>query len=87
MVFRWETSRAAKCLDKLLPVDFSGVLQCDGYAAYGTFARRHTHPLKLAGCSAHVRRKFHEAREESPLRASWVLHRKRAVNPMVPNLF
>jgi transposase len=73
VVFRWETSRAAKCLDKLLPVDFSGVLQCDGYAAYGSFARRHPHPLTLAGCWAHVRRKFYEGRNESPLWAGWVL--------------
>ena len=73
MVFRWETSRAAKCLDNLLPVDFSGVLQCDGYAAYGSFARRHPHPLTLAGCWAHVRRKFYEGRNESPLWAGWVL--------------
>jgi hypothetical protein len=73
VVFRWETSRAAKCLDNLVPVDFSGVLQCDGYAVYGSFARRHPHSLKLAGCWAHVRRKFHEARDESPLRAGWVL--------------
>lgn len=31
--FRWETSRAAACLDNLVPVDFTGTLQCDGYAA------------------------------------------------------
>jgi len=73
VVFRWETSRAAKCLDNLLPVDFSGVLQCDGYAAYGSFARRHPHPLTLAGCWAHVRRKFYEGRNESPSWAGWVL--------------
>ena len=28
VVFHWETSRAATCLEKIIPVDFSGVLQC-----------------------------------------------------------
>jgi hypothetical protein len=36
--YRWETSRAAACLDNLIPVDFQGKLQCDGYAAYRAFA-------------------------------------------------
>jgi transposase len=34
VVFHWETSRAATCLDKIIPVDFSGTIQCDGYEAY-----------------------------------------------------
>lgn len=33
--FRWETSRAAACLDNLIPVDFSGTIQCDGYSVCG----------------------------------------------------
>ena len=36
--YRWETSRAAACLDNVIPVNFSGTLQCDGYSAYRTFA-------------------------------------------------
>lgn len=32
--FAWHTSRAAACLHKIIPADFSGTLQCDGYGAY-----------------------------------------------------
>lgn len=74
VVFRWETSRAAECLERVLPVEFTGTVQCDGYTAYSAFARRHPKPITLAACWAHVRRKFYEAREESPRRAGWILH-------------
>ena len=36
--YRWETSRAAACLDNIIPVDFTGTVQCDGYSAYRSFA-------------------------------------------------
>ena len=36
--FWWATSRAAACLDVIIPVDFRGTVQCDGYAAYPCFA-------------------------------------------------
>jgi transposase len=71
-VYQWETSRAASCLDKVLPVDFRGTVQCDGYAAYASFARRKEH-IQLAACWAHARRKFYEAREQDPLMAGWLL--------------
>ena len=71
--FHWATSRAATCLEIVLPATFSGTIQCDGYAGYRTFARRHPEPIILAGCWAHVRRKFHEALESSPRLAGWVL--------------
>jgi len=70
--FHWETSRGAACLEKIIPVDFSGVIQCDGYEAYDCFAKRRGQ-IVLAGCMAHVRRKFHEAREQSPRVAGWIL--------------
>jgi transposase len=70
--FWWETSRAADCLEKVLGKDFGGILQCDGYSAYRSFAKSRE-GIKLSGCWAHVRRKFHEALEQSPGRASWVL--------------
>ena len=73
VVFRWETSRAAECLGNLLPADFTGTVQCDGYAAYPAFARQHPQPLRLAGCWAHVRRKFHDAREQAPKLSGWCL--------------
>ncbi len=29
--YRWEISRGAECLHTVLPVDFRGIVQCDGY--------------------------------------------------------
>jgi transposase len=49
VVYQWETSRAAVCLDKVSPVDFEGTVQCDGYAGYASFARRKKH-IQLAAC-------------------------------------
>ncbi len=71
--FHGETSRAAECLRRVVPVDFTGTLQCDGYTAYAAFARGHPQPLVLAACWAHARRKFHEARAEAPGLAGWFL--------------
>ena len=70
VVFHWQTSRAAGCLENIIPVDFAGVMQCDGYNAYAAFAGRRT-GIKLAGCWAHVRRKFFDALEPSPRAAGW----------------
>ena len=69
--YHWETSRAADCLVNLLG-HFRGVLQADGYSAYRAFAER-SGGIKLSGCFAHVRRKFHDALEQTPGRAGWVL--------------
>jgi hypothetical protein len=71
--YRWEISRAAACLDNIIPIDFSGTIQCDGYSAYRSFANGPNRSIALAGCWAHVRRKFHEAVEQSPRTASWIL--------------
>ena len=73
VVFQWETSRAASCVGDLLPADFTGTLQCDGYGVYPAFVRRHSPSVVLAGCWAHVRRKFHEARGQSPKLSGWFL--------------
>jgi transposase len=50
VVYRWETSRAAECLKRVIPVDFSGTLQSDGYEGYPCFAKKHARELVLAGC-------------------------------------
>lgn len=73
VIFHWETSRAAACLENIIPADFSGTLQCDGYEAYDCFARRRGEKIVLAGCLAHVRRKFNDARESAPKVAGWFL--------------
>jgi transposase len=72
-VFHWQTSRAAACLEKIIPVDFRGVIQCDGYEAYDCFAKGRGEKIVLVGCLAHVRRKFYEARETAPKVAGWFL--------------
>lgn len=73
-LFEWRTGRGAACLEDIVPKDFQGILQCDGYSAYEAFARsapRAGHVL-LAGCMAHARRKFFEAKAEGE-DPQWVL--------------
>lgn len=74
VVFHWQTSRAAVCLEKIVPVDFAGTIQCDGYSGYDAFSRTRGNQIELAGCWAHVRRKFFEAHEHAPRQAGLVLH-------------
>ena len=50
-----------------------GTLQCDAYVAYGSFVKKHERNIPLAGCWAHVRRNFYEAREQAPQRCGWIL--------------
>jgi transposase len=71
--FTWATSRAARCLDHIIPADFTGTVQCDGYAAYPSFANRSEGRITLAACWAHARRKFVEAAEGAPQHAGWML--------------
>jgi transposase len=53
--------------------DFAGILQVDGYGGYTALAKRHQQ-IRLAFCWAHVRRKFFELADSSPV-ASEVLRR------------
>ncbi len=71
--YTWQTSRAATCLEKVVPSDFRGTIQCDGYQAYDAFAR-HRPEVELIGCWAHVRRKFFDAHRQGCRRSSLVLH-------------
>jgi transposase len=73
VVYHWETSRGADCLKKAIAADFQGTLQCDAYVAYGSFVKKHERNITLAGCWAHVRRNFYEAREQTPQRCGWIL--------------
>jgi transposase len=52
---------------------FAGILQVDGYGGYAAVARRRQQ-VQLAFCWAHVRRKFYELAESSPI-ATEVLRR------------
>ena len=73
-LFVWRTSRATASLESIVPRDFQGIIQCDGYSAYETFASSPARAgrIALAGCLAHMRRKFFEAREEGD-DPQWVL--------------
>ena len=53
--------------------DFVGILQVDGYGGYAALARRRNQ-IHLAFCWAHVRRKFYELADSSPV-ATEVLRR------------
>jgi len=70
--FDWHTSRAADCLLNMLGFDqesktllFTGLIQCDGYSAYDSLVKQFK-GITLAGCMAHLRRKFFEARKQAP---------------------
>jgi transposase len=73
-LFVWHTGRGAACLESIVPQGWRGLIQCDGYSAYDAFARSATRTgsIELAGCLAHVRRKFFEAKEEGE-DPQWVL--------------
>ena len=65
--FAWRTGRGTACLESIVPADFKGIIQCDGYSAYQAFAKQRAtagNPIQLAGCMAHTRRKFYEAKAE-----------------------
>jgi len=53
--------------------DFAGILQVDGYGGYAALAKRRQQ-VSLAFCWAHVRRKFYELADNSPV-ATEVLRR------------
>jgi transposase len=69
-IYHWHPGRGIDGLESVLPADYKGVIQCDGYAVYGAHAR--SKPIELAGCWAHVRRKFFEAQEQD-WRMGWIL--------------
>ncbi len=77
-VYHWATSRAAACLEKIIPAEFTGTIQCDAYSAYPAFAKRRAEgAIILAGCWAHVRRLFYEAQAEAPQLIAWILRQIR----------
>ena len=74
VLFDYDASRAGAVPLRLLE-DYHGILVTDGYAAYDDVAEA----LKLvhAGCMAHARRKFDEAKKAQPDKAS---HAKVAID-------
>ena len=73
-LFEWHTGRGAARLESLVPPEFTGLIQCDGYSAYESFIKSpaRSGSLQLAGCLAHARRKFFEAKAEGA-DPQWVL--------------
>ena len=58
VAYRYEESRSGDCAARHLG-DYRGILQCDGYAGYRKLAGApHANGLRLAGCWAHLRRRF-----------------------------
>jgi transposase len=57
VVFSYFPGRAHDHALELLK-DFEGVVQCDGYGAYKTLAKRRPNAVVLAHCWSHVRRDF-----------------------------
>jgi transposase len=73
VIYHWYPGRGAKYLEEIFDKNFSGTLQCDAYKAYTCFQKQRAGPLKLAGCWAHVRRKFFESLSRDPPVARWLL--------------
>jgi transposase len=75
--FAWHPGRSATCLDEIIPDDWCGLLQTDGYAAYPAFvrerARRTDAVIVLAGCLAHARRGFKEALDQAKSACGFIL--------------
>ncbi len=61
VAYRFEDSRSGDCVARHLN-GYSGILQVDGYAAYNRLARadRGNDAVTLAGCWAHVQRRFYD---------------------------
>src|SRR5205085_2268914 len=66
-VFTWQVSRAATCLESILPCGFRGLVQSDGYAAYPPFVRQQN---ARAGCEAITARRLLGARAARLLRSA-----------------
>lgn len=64
VAYRFEDSRGADCVAHHLS-GFNGILQVDGYSAYTSLAKTRAkagsnETIQLAGCWAHLRRKFYD---------------------------
>jgi transposase len=73
-VYHWTAGRGHEHLLNIVPETYRGTVQCDAYGAYRTMLKKRP-GVNLAGCWAHVRRKFHEAFEqkEAATRNGWIL--------------
>lgn len=80
VIYHWQTGRDQSGITEIFghpPARPSGdtancVIQCDGFSAYPSWAGDKPW-LTLMGCHAHVRRKFFEAKDQSPKLTGWLL--------------
>jgi transposase len=78
VLYHWRRGRDQGGITELLgddsqPAgDTARVIQCDGFSAYPAWAKGKDH-VTLMGCHAHVRRKFFEAKDQSPRLVGWIL--------------
>lgn len=75
VIYHWRAGRDAGGVAELFGPDgpTACTLQCDGYEAYPAWAKDKRH-IVLAGCHAHLRRKFFEAEAQAPRLVAWLLH-------------
>ncbi len=71
VLFDYRKGRGMEGPSELLK-DFSGYLQCDGYAAYTALSRKMPQ-IRLVSCLAHIRRKFVDATGNHPEKAGVAL--------------
>lgn len=78
VAFDWRLGRGHDGLLEFLGLEDETVncgirlIQCDGFSAYEALSKRYAE-IRLAACLAHIRRKFFEAREQSPEFADAIL--------------
>lgn len=78
VLYHWRKGRDQGGITELLgdPGQVTGdtarIIQCDGFSAYPAWAKDKAH-ITLMGCHAHVRRKFFEAKDQSPRLVAWIL--------------
>jgi transposase len=72
VVFDFAPDRGHEHVERFLGEAIEGYLVGDGYAGYGTIAKKHPAVIEV-GCWAHAIRKWREALEESPTEASWMM--------------
>jgi len=73
--YDWSSGgRGMDRLDELVPADFAGRLQSDGYAAYDGHALRNAGRIEHLYCWAHVRREFFDAAQAGCRRAAIVVY-------------
>ena len=73
MLFNYNKGRSSEVPLAML-LNFKGILQTDGLEQYQRVGRKLPN-IKLAGCMAHARRKFHDALLYNEEQATWMIEK------------